>query len=168
MGVLSRGIGQHFVEGMDVPLFERMCLLSACACGCAVLYVCDKETRWLGIHKRAGTSAGNHRRHTQENIVLCSCCADRTIPIGPTSLNQDTTHESPRTFKPSVLCCRGRLLHDVTGKNRRTAISSYNLKMQQASQNKQNSTIQQQVPLFPPPSRSCQNLPQHSNPPHSV
>ena len=26
--------------------------------------VCYKETRWLGMHKQAGTRAGNHHRHT--------------------------------------------------------------------------------------------------------
>ena len=28
--------------------------------------MCCKETRWLGMHKQAGTMAGNHQRHTQQ------------------------------------------------------------------------------------------------------
>ena len=27
---------------------------------------CYKEMRWLGMHKQAGTRAGNHQRHTQQ------------------------------------------------------------------------------------------------------
>ena len=37
MGVLTRGIGQRFVEGMDVPVLEWMSVLRVCACGRVVL-----------------------------------------------------------------------------------------------------------------------------------
>ena len=37
VGVLTRGIGQRFVEGMDVPVLERMCVLRVCACGRVLL-----------------------------------------------------------------------------------------------------------------------------------
>ena len=37
VGVLTRGTGQHFVEGMDVPVLERICVLRYCACGRVVL-----------------------------------------------------------------------------------------------------------------------------------
>ena len=40
VGVLTRGIGQRFVEGMDVPVLESMCALSACACRRAVPMSC--------------------------------------------------------------------------------------------------------------------------------
>ena len=40
VGVLTRSIGQRFVEGMDVPVLELMCVLCACACECAVLRSC--------------------------------------------------------------------------------------------------------------------------------
>ena len=54
-------------------------LLTACFCGRNVhgSYInhdmshsvqepCYKETRWLGMHKQAGTRAGSHQRHTQQ------------------------------------------------------------------------------------------------------
>ena len=34
------------------------------------LSVCYKGTRWLGMHKQAGTRAGNHQRHTQQTPAL--------------------------------------------------------------------------------------------------
>ena len=37
VGVLTRGFWQRFVEGMDVPVLERMCVLRVCACGRVLL-----------------------------------------------------------------------------------------------------------------------------------
>ena len=38
--MLTRGLGQRDVEGMDVPVLERMCELSAYTCGRAMLLSC--------------------------------------------------------------------------------------------------------------------------------
>ena len=48
------------------PLFPgaTVCWLLCGAEGCWCC-VCYKETRWLGMHKQSGITAGNHRRHTR-------------------------------------------------------------------------------------------------------
>ena len=37
VGVLTCGIGKRLVEGMDVPVLERMCVLRVCAYGRVVI-----------------------------------------------------------------------------------------------------------------------------------
>ena len=85
-----------------------LCAFGACWCCCMVwaircvlrcivgqalfIVMCYKETRWLGMHKQAGTRTGNHQRLTQQT---------------PAHQRRLTTLNEPQTAIPQPGRCTG-------------------------------------------------------------
>ena len=76
---------------------------------------CYKETQWLGMHKRAGTRAGNHQRHTrtinvspptQANNATRATNGNSLTPIpDQTAVKASTQHTTLTSHR--TLCHRG-------------------------------------------------------------
>ena len=74
--------------------------------GALGLHICYKETRWLGMHKQAGTRAGNHHRHTQQTPANSAFCNAFQFRLGL----------SPRPMHaPRVRCGCGALVDPPPG-----------------------------------------------------
>ena len=95
------------------------CIVEKCWTASASEIWCYKETRWLGMHKQAGTRAGNHQRHTQ--LPLCATLRS----VLPTHCCRPTFISHPRAPQPMHACnCEStRMYAMVQNLNMCTALS---------------------------------------------
>ena len=82
---------------------------------CSTSTVCYKETRWIGMHKQAGTRAGNQRTHTrtinispptQANNATQATNGNQPTPI-PDQAAVKASNQHTNLTSHRILCHRG-------------------------------------------------------------